>query len=388
MSNYLSSIGNRLYVAQEAQYGVIPAIATSCRVAANEFLVAQKSIASKRWDRTGSRSFIGEPAGSRKETSFHLRTNLSAWSGVGEPSYAPLFQSAMGAAPTPNTGLAVASATATQIQTAAAHGLSLGSGVSFGGEIRFVTAVIDASTFAVNAPFSFTPGAGALLAPCLTFRLANDLPSFSIFDYWQPSSAISRIIPGAGVDTMEISVNGDFHEVSFAGYGKDVIDSLTFTPGTTGLDQFPPEPTLSAFDRSIVPGHLGQAWLGNGAQQCGSVTSASVVLRNHLLPRAVEFGSSLPTALIPGWREVDVEFSLLACDDDLCRSLYSSARTRTVIPAMLQLGQQQGRIMAVYVPQVTPEMPAYTDENTRVRWNFRNCLANGVSNDELYLAFA
>jgi hypothetical protein len=44
--------------------------------------------------------------------------------------------------------------------------------------------------------------------------------------------------------------------------------------------------------------------------------------------------------------------------------------------------------MGVYMPAVTPEIPMYDDSQVRLQWHFNNCLANGVSDDELYFAFA
>jgi hypothetical protein len=55
---------------------------------------------------------------------------------------------------------------------------------------------------------------------------------------------------------------------------------------------------------------------------------------------------------------------------------------------MLQLGQQQGQLMGIYMPNVTPEIPNYIDSDLRLVWDFNNNLAQGTADDEIYIAFA
>jgi hypothetical protein len=79
---------------------------------------------------------------------------------------------------------------------------------------------------------------------------------------------------------------------------------------------------------------------------------------------------------------------VLVQDDAETTALYAAAKLRTTIPAMLQLGQQQGQIMGIYISSTTPEIPTYDDSNVRLHWHFNNNLAQGVSDDEIYIAFA
>ena len=123
------------------------------------------------------------------------------------------------------------------------------------------------------------------------------------------------------------------------------------------MQQFPAEPNSSAFDYSVVPGHLGQALIGAGGSQFFTLTAAGVELKNNLNVRHREFGATLPRALSPGARQVVTSFSLLAQDDSQTISLYQAARSRTPVPAMLQLGQNQSQLMGIFLPNVTPEIP-------------------------------
>ena len=53
------------------------------------------------------------------------------------------------------------------------------------------------------------------LTATATYFPATELKSVSIFDYWSPETAVQRLLSGAGVDQMEILINGDYHEFHF-----------------------------------------------------------------------------------------------------------------------------------------------------------------------------
>ena len=225
MANYISSNSNRFYAAVESAYGQAGSVTSSNRFPAVRLAVQQGLEQGKRHDKTGSRTFLGVPANTRRLTAVEVRTYLTSWSTPGQGNYGPLFQAALGATPSFNSGITVAaSITSTTIQTANPHGLATGSGVSYGNDIRFVTAVNDATTFTINAPFTAVPSAGALLAPTVTYKLASKLPSLTLYDYWDPATAVQRAAVGVGISQFAISINGDFHEFLFRGPAADVVD--------------------------------------------------------------------------------------------------------------------------------------------------------------------
>jgi hypothetical protein len=128
--------------------------------------------------------------------------------------------------------------------------------------------------------------------------------------------------------------------------------------------------------------------LGSTADQFFTLTAASVQIKNNLSLRNQEFGSAYPSTVAPGAREVITNFSLMAQDDAQSTALYSCAKRRSQIMAMFQLGQQQGQLMGIFMPNITPEIPTYNDSEPRLVWEFNNSLAQGVSDDEIYIAFA
>ena len=390
MSNYISSNQNRFYCEMEADYGITPTIAATNRLSAVKLTARQELDLETRKDKTGSRTYPGSPAGARRKTMFELKTYLGTWaSGTNQPGGAPLIQAALGASPLIFSGSAISSVSGgTRLAFAAQHGLSTNQAVSFNGEIRFVSAVLDSVTVIINAPFTITPASGSQLTGTLTFLPATALPSFSFFDYWSPSTAVQRILVGAAVDKMSVTVNNAYHEFSFKGVAKDIIDSTSFSSGDGGMNAFPQEPSLGSFDLSVVPGNLGQAWIGAGAQQFQTITSAEVQLSNGLSERDREFGSSTPLAVAPGSRTVTLALSLFEKDDAATLGLYQAARQRSPISVMLQLGQSQGQLFGLLLKSVVPDVPEFDDSETRLQWRFTKSQAQGTSDDEMAVAFA
>jgi hypothetical protein len=198
---------------------------------------------------------------------------------------------------------------------------------------------------------------------------------------------VQRLLCGAAVDQMSILVNGDYHEVHFSGLAQDVVDSSSFSGDVGQLQSFPQEPALDAFDFSVVPGNLGQAWLGTSPTQFFTLTSATLVLKNAVDMRAREFGSSVPRAIWPGQRAVTATFDLFSQDDDATKSLYQAAKQQSPITVMLQLGEVEGQMMGVYLKSVIPEVPEFDDSENRLQWSFRPSRAQGTIDDEIAVAF-
>ncbi len=387
--SYISSKANRFYTGLEGAFGQVAAVTAANRIPAVKLQIRQQMRTAERKDKTGSRTFVGLPPGGRRRTQFDLRTYMTSWSGTGQPpAYGPLFEACLGGAPLVSQGGAAGSGSdGATVAFAGPHGLAPGQAVAFNGEIRFVDAVANDVSVVVNAPFSTAPPPGAALAPTCTYFPATELPSASIFDYWTPATAVQRILCGAAVNRMEVEVNGDFHEFHFSGLAQDVLDSSSFASGLGGLSGFPEEPALEQFDYSIIPGHMGQAWLGNMPSQFHTITSATFVVDNNLDLRAKEFGSNVPRCISPGQRSVSVDLELYSLDDAATAELYQAARQGSPVSVMFQLGEQEGQLMGVYLKSVVPEVPEFEDSEARLRWRFTKSRAQGTADDEIAVAF-
>ena len=389
MAVYISSNSNRFYCATETTYGQVPVVTEMNRIPTVKLIAKQQLEVTNRKDKTGSRTFAGLPPGGRRKTIFDLSTLLTSWTGQSSgPSYGPLFQAALGGGPVSFAGGTLATGSAgTTLVFAAPHGLTTGQAVTYLGELRFVAAIANNLSILVNAPFSVNPAAGGIIGPAVTYFPSTELPSVSVFDYWSPSSAVHRILCGAGVSRLVVKLNGDYHEFQFSGVAQDLADSSSFSSGVGQLSSFPLEPVLGSFDYSVVPGHIGQIWLGNTPSQFFTLTSAELTVDNNLDVRGREFGSSLPRAISPGTRSVSIDFELYEQDDTATQGLYQAARQQSPISIMLQLGQQPGQLFGTYLKSVLPEVPEYDDADKRLKWHFRSSRAQGTVDDELAMAF-
>ncbi len=388
MACYISSRENRFYTALEQLYGFAALVTEANRFPAVKLGARQQLQRVNRRDKTGSRTFGGLPYGIRKETNFDVTTYLTSWAAASEqPSYGPLFQAALGGEPLIFRGGTVESFSGRQLRLSGPHGLVSGQAISCGGELRFVTAVEDAQTVILSAPFTNDQQSGWPVDPAVTYVPATELPSVSIYDCWSPEDAVQRILTGAAVDRLKIEINGDFHEFTFSGVAQDLIDSTSFIAGQAGLPEFPLEPATSAFDYSVVPGNLGQAWLGNNPDQFFTLTSAEVVLDNDLDTRAREFGAEGPQCIVGGMRGVFLDFSVFERPNAETKGLYQAGRQRSPVSVMFQLGQQTSQLCGVYMPGMVPEVPEFDDDETRLEWHFRSCRAQGAVDDEIFIAF-
>jgi hypothetical protein len=275
----------------------------------------------------------------------------------------------------------------TQLQFTGPHGLTVGQAVTSGTDIRFVTAVENSTTVFLNAPFTTTPVGGAAIGATMTYKLAEDLPSVSLFDYWDPSSAVQRIVNGAAMDNLQIKVNGDFQEFDFSGPSQDLLDSASFASGQGALTAFPAEPSQTGFDYTIIPGNLGQVWMGSTPNEFFTLTAADLTLENNIALRLHEFGSDLARCITAGARKITLNFSIFESVDAQTAGLYQAARQRSPIGVMIQLGEQSEQLFGAYMPAMVPEVPQFDDGETRLQWKFQNGRAQGTMDDEFYIAF-
>ncbi len=389
MSCYISSNNERAYVALESAYGTVPTITSANRIPLLKLTAKQVLEQTSRKDKTASRTFVGLPNTIRKTTSFEIDTLMTEWTDQSvAPAQGPLFQSAMGGTPVFFNGGTVAAVTGISgVEFTAPHGLSVGQAITFSGEMRFVASIENSTTVVLNAAFNNIPTEGSAIGTTITYVLGESLSSASIFDYWDPSTAVQRIVDGAAINTMTVKVNGDFQEFDFAGPARDLIDSASFVVAQGSLSAFPAEPSQTGFDYTIVPGHLGEVFLGASPTQFFTLTSAQLTLDNAVDLRVKEFGSDFAQCIAAGQRSVKLNFELFELADTQTAGLYQAARSRTPISVMFQLGEQVNQLFGAYMPAMVPEVPEYDDGETRLQWKFQNSRAQGTVGNELYVAF-
>ncbi|MCA2970648.1 MAG: hypothetical protein INH43_19195 [Acidobacteriaceae bacterium] len=389
MACYISSNHNRFYTALETEFGATATVTEQHRIPAIRMAIKNEQHTVRRRDKTGSRSRMVVPTGGRDQTEFRLETYLTNWANTSaEPPCGPLFRAALGAPPLFDSNKVIASINGRSLTMGGPHGMQVGQALSLGSELRFVQHIVNSTTVQLNAPFSISPSPGAPLNPTITYGPATQLPSVSLFDYWSPATAVQRLLSGAAVNFLKIKINGDFHEVEFHGEARRLIDSASFNAGVGSVAQFPAEPNVGEIAYQIVPGHLGQVWMGSTSSRFYTLTDAEVSIKNNIDMRRREFGFDGPRCLSAGEREVGIRFRLLEQDDDATKGLYAAARNREPISVMLQLGELPGQLCAIYLPTVVPEVPEFDDRNPRLEWAFGLSQASGTVDDEIRIAFA
>lgn len=388
MSGYVLSSDNRYYVGLEQEFGRVAGVSAAQRFPGIKLTARQRTEQRERKDKSGSRTFSGLPPGVRRKTDYSVECYMTEWEGgQQEPPYGPFFRAGLGGTPKFWAGGAAGSgSTASRIQFSAAHGLTPGQAVVAGGEIRFVAAVLDEQTVQLAAPFSATP-AGSQLSGTVSYSPGRELPSVSIFDFWDPAETVQRLLCGAMVDRLRVKLNGDFHEFEFSGPAADLLDSSSFMSGEGQLEQFPAEPPVEAFAFPVIPGNLGQIWMGPEPEPFFTITEAEIEVDNDVEMRNREFGSNVPRGASPGVRRVSLSFSLYAITDAACKALYQAARQYSPISVSLQLGQQPGQLCGIYFKSVIPEIPEFDDGGRRLEWKFSSCRAQGTIDDEIFIAF-
>lgn len=388
MADYILSNNNRYYAALESSYGVVPTIAASQRVPGMRLAIATQKVSPQRRDKTGTRTFLGTDGKPRRVIAYEFETCVMAQNaGALPPAVGQLVQAALGgSAMQTSAQTATVSGGGFQVDFPAPHGMSEGWAVSVGGELRFVESVSSATSVRVCAPFTKTSGA-TVVFPAVAYSPASEIPSVSLYDYWDPSAPVQRVVRGAGVDEMEIHVDGTEHSLVFRGPAAEHMDSASFQPRPGALAAFPVEPPVEPATWAPVPGNLGQVWLGNSQTQVLTLTKAQVRLKNNLQTRDFEFGTNFPLALSAGQRYVEVQFEAYSTDESVFAELYQAAQTETPIPMTIQLGDQPGAMAAIHLKTFVPQVPHFDDSETRLLWSFASSRAQGTGDDEIFFAF-
>jgi len=389
MACYISSGKNRHYAAVESTFGQAAAITAAERFTSLGLRITVEQEKARRRDKTGTRTYQGISGELRKQIQFQVGTYLYQRDEMSPaPRYGALVAAAMGSTPLASAGgMTVSQVDGAQVTFGGPHGLSVGQALAVGGEVRFVESVASANTVVVSAPFE-SDLAGMIAGSTVSYPLAHDLKSVTLYDFWSPDTSVQRVLPGSAVDEMRIDVNGDYHEITFRGEAAELVDSRTFQAEQAGLAAFPVEPVLAAHAEAPIPGHLGQAWLGTGPEMIHTVKSARVSINNNIAFRRTDFGSLRARCLVPGDREVQVELEMYSQDRAVFNELYEAARMRNGLPLMVQLGSAPGQLCGLWIPNFVPEVPEFLDDEPRLRWKVRASQAQGTSEDEVYVAFA
>jgi len=299
------------------------------------------------------------------------------------------LQAALGAPAQIAQGLTLAAAqTGPQLQTLAPHGLAVGSAVSSGDEIRFVAAVLDPSTVVLNVPFSAALDANTVLAPAITYMLSTTLPSLTLYDYWDPTTATSRMVTGAAVVCFPSADQRRLSRIFVQRPGRRSARFLQLRAGYRRIEHLSPRAGARHLRLLHCTGHLGQVWLGSAMNQYFTLDASKYRDQEQPCGKGPGVWLLLSAGSGAGPREVITKFTLFAQDDTQTKDLYAAAKQRTQISAMFaaraEARPNHGYPSCRALPR---KFQITTDSETRLLWEFKNNLGQGVSNDEAFIAF-
>ncbi|MBM3758872.1 MAG: hypothetical protein FJW36_01365 [Acidobacteria bacterium] len=385
-NEYISSMSNRIYIKSETDFPELNNMAAAEVAPITSFALSSNRKQLYRRDKTGFRSESPVMGPQRELIEFNLESYGTGWSGGNtKPGIAPILESGMCASAQLGAAYLVQANSGSSVTLQADAPLTIGMGLSFGSEIRFVESISGPRDFTLNTPFSIQLSSGAQLDGCANLSTGDSVNAMSVLDTWAPSQAIQRFLTGAVADQMKITVNNDFLEIGAKGFARNLFDNVS---GVGGVGfQFPEAPAnASPLANSPIAGHLGQAFIGVPASRLCTLTQAEIRIDNNIEPRTDEFGCFDTKAFVLGRRKVSLDLTVFERNDALSQALYTKAVNNEPVPVMLQMGTQSGSMFAVYLPSVLFPVPAFNDDQPRLLWQFRNAVAMGLQNDEIFIA--
>jgi hypothetical protein len=385
-NEYIASLSNRIFIKSETDFPEADSMADAAVAPVTSLALTSNRKQLYRRDKTGYRSESPVMGPQRELIEFSLESYGTGWSGGSvKPAIAPILESGMCLSGELSPAYVVQSSSGASITLSADAPLRVGMGFAFGSEIRFVESISGPRDFTLNTAFSIQLTGGSQLDGCANLATGDVVNTMSILDSWAPSQAVQRFVTGAVTDELKIKVNNDFLEISAKGYARNLYDSVSGIGGSEF--EFPVEPVNSSpLQNSPIAGHLGQAFIGVPAGRLCTLTQAEIRIENNIEPRTDEFGCFSTKAFVLGRRRVSLDLTVFERNDELSHALYSKAVNNEPVSVMLQMGDQPGSMFAVYLPAVLFPVPAFSDSEPRLLWQFRNAVAMGLQNDEVFIA--
>jgi hypothetical protein len=383
-NEYVATLSNRIYVKSESDHPAVNNMEAAELAPVTSLQILNNRRQLFRRDKTGFRGDTPVAGPQRELVEFTMEGYGTGWSGgAAKPAVSAILESGFCRATALGAGYPVQAASGANVTLSQDAPLTIGAGLAFGAEIRFVEAISGPRDFTLNAAFSMDLTAGAMLEGCAMMQPGDQTRAMAVLDTWTPSEAVQRLMTGAVSDKLTLTINNDFLEFSAKGYAKALLDNVSGAGGAGFV--FPPPPAL-ANAAAPIAGHLGQAWIGAPAGRVCTLTQAVIRIDNNIEPRTEEFGCYGAKDFVLGRRKVALDFTLYGRNDELSNSLYAKAVNQEPVPITLQIGNQPGSMFAIYLPAVLLPVPAFNDAQPRLLWQFRNAVAMGPRNDEIFVA--
>lgn len=248
--------------------------------------------------------------------------------------------------------------------------ISIAAGAFAGKYVRWLTT---ASTSAVWTPaLPAAPLAGDSLKGCITYRLSTDLPNALEVGHYLTS--VSKEGDGCVINELRFDFDAN-DEVRWRASGPmaDRLTAAQAEPGAFTVVGSAPPSGLTATMR-----------VGSAAHE---FLKASVVINNGMMLDNYASGITKAQAFFREQRRrIEIEINEMYSSDV---TLMTAAEGTTDNAALVQAGQTEGSIIAVYCPTMeidgTPDDPDADGTNEHT---YKGVAKGTIGNDEFYLAVA
>jgi hypothetical protein len=264
--------------------------------------------------------------------------------------------------------------TTTTFTVASATGLAVGQGILInvtgtGRVVRVITALAGAA-ITVAPALPAAPTSGDSVKSAVTYTLATALPaSLHIGKY-----ATSVAKAGQGCIVNQLSLMFD---------ANDVVRWEASGPMQTRITAQAQPGSFTTAGTNPPTGIIGGMRVGSSAR---AFVKAKVTIPNNIELQNDDFGTSMAY----GWdrigqRPITIELDTMYTDDTTLITAGENASDNAVL---IQCGNVEGKIIAVYAPKVRFDVPDDPDGDGKLQLAFKGQVKGTNGNDDLYVVVA
>ena len=236
----------------------------------------------------------------------------------------------------------------------------------------------------------FGQAATVVASTSVTYSLSDNIQSFVLFRFRQPSSLTQHLGFGCVVKEATFSVGPDIATMSASGEAVFVLDSDNFgntlTAAKGGLTVFPTSPTTPVTHGNAVIGFTGLITMDGNTIANLKTATIKITTGNDTVKDT--FGSYVASGTEGATRTVGVTFTLDDDDATATQNLKAKAFSQTPVDMSIQVGTFAGNIWTFTLKQVQLAQPSYSDGQLRFHADFAESFAHGTSitaNDDVTL---
>jgi hypothetical protein len=322
-----NSRNERLYLQNEASYGVVPNSSGAATVAGSNycahigFQMTPRVGMIVRPSKTGSRT-VRSGQGGRRAGSWNGNFEMLAGSAAGvAPDCDPILRAIFGAAPTINAGTSV------------------------------------------------------------VYNLADPVLSFSAFSFITPNTLMQRIAAGCVARSASFRLNQDAATFETSGDFKWLIDSVNFaaldTPGRCGLTAFPSEPGSPVGNGNLIVGFTGSLVIDGNTVSDLTGFNLNTGVNNGVIGN--NFGQFYGNETFGDTRGISCTIESRLSDVTAITNAIQKGLSKSAIQIVATVGSVPGNRYEFTVKGVQLDMPTMSDSGPFWTLNFGDSPASGSS---------